>query len=695
MNDDRQGDRRPGPDDETLGSALGEAVGREAGSPVTPPPVTDIAERAAARAKAQRVRHGVVGIAAAAALIAGLVTWNTLGGDGGDGNIQVATQPTLPERAEAATSEPDPATAERAERAGESDPDGPGSEPAAAPPAEPTGDGSSPADLQPADPPSTDPGSGAEEPDSGSAAPDSSSLTPGELSTGPTLTWTEVSLDASPGVIEVYRLESVGDGRITARAWGEAGDQIVVTDDGTTWTTVPTPAEIAPGLIDITGARWVVASVDASGPERTDRVFVSDDEGVTWTELALELAPDPVPGAPYCVEYSRVRSALASDDRIVVVIDSYTDLDLQALLVERGYAPDRESILELHHTERALIVRVGDGSTTERLEIAHDELGLAPGQPQPCAGQDGRPDQFVRVLTSDGTHTEEVRRYGGRGAAAVKTADGFSITLSTHDGGLLLTSQDGRTWTEHPISEQGYVPVTRGPDGAAWRSVWNFGSYRIERLAAGSGPGTVAEFGDLLPGQVLTAGPAGVVATASPIAATGTADAPEIRIAKDGYELRLNQAWGGLALWDLATGVAVYQFGGAEMMLGAELPEGLRMVIEDDGSTTMVFEDPDTGDDLVAFTDADLELAAAELPADPGPFEPPPTWIGWSTDGGDWGWQSVDDAFGIDTDGTYPHVELAVGEDFVLALVLAASGGESQPSATSNPQARWFIAPVP
>ena len=119
------------------------------------------------------------------------------------------------------------------------------------------------------------------------------------------------------------------------------------------------------------------------------------------------------------------------------------------------------------------------------------------------------------------------------------------------------------------------------------------------------------------------------------------------------------------------------------------------MVIEDDGSTTIVFEDPDTGDDLVAFTDADLERAAAELPAEPGPFEPPPTWIGWSTDGGAWGWQSVDDAFGIDAGGTSPHVELAVGEDFVLALVLVASGGESQPSATPSTHARWFIAPVP
>ncbi|MDE0654801.1 MAG: sialidase family protein [bacterium] len=693
MNENRRGDPRQHGDDDTLGDALGEAVSRETDSPVVTPPVTDIAERAAARAKARRVRHGVVSIAAAAALIAGgLAAWNTLGGDG-DGNILVATQPTVTQTTESASTGGDPAASPVAVPEKESATPAP--QPTDPPPPDPQPTDPPPPDPQPADPPTAEVAEEPEDPDPGSAVPDPSSPTPEKLSTGSTLTWIEVSVEAPPGIFDIYQPVSVGDGRIFARAWGETGDQIVVTDDGTTWTSVPTPAGIAPGLIDIAGARWVVAGVDASGAERTDRVFFSDDEGVTWTELALELAPEPVPGAPYCVEYSRVQSALASDDRIVVVIDSYTDLDLQALLVERGYAPDTESILGLHHTERALIVRVGDGSTTERLEIAHDELGLAPGQPQPCAGQDGRYGQLVHVLTSDGTHTEEVRRYGGRGAAALKTADGFSITLSTHDGGLLLTSQDGRTWTERPISEQGYVPVTRGPDGAAWRSVWNFGSYRIERLAAGGDPGTVAEFGDLLPGQVLTAGPAGVVATASPISAAGSDYVPDIRIAKDGYELRLNQRWGGLALWDLATGVAVYQFGGAEMMLAAEPPDGLRMVIENDGSTTIVFEDPDTGADLVAFTDGDLELAAAELPADPGPFEPPPTWIGWSTDGDAWGWQSLNDAFEIDTGDTSPHVELAVGEDFVLALVLLATGSESQPSASPSPDARWFIAPVP
>ena len=698
MNDDRRQDQQPGSDDELLGGALGEAVAREADGPVEPPPVAGIAERAEARARARRVRHGVVGIAAAAALIAGLVTWNTLGGDSGDGNIQVATRPTAPEpaapeQAGEATARPDPAAPERAEQAGEIDPAGPEGDPAAGPSA----DESAAPDPQPVDLPAADPGSGPEDAGPGSQEPASSLLTPEELSTGPALTWTEVSLDASPGISDIYGLVSVGDGRITARAWGETGDRIVVTDDGTTWATVSTPAGIAPGLIDIAGSRWVVAGVDASGPERTDRVYYSDDEGTTWTDLVLEIAPDQGPRPSYCVEHSRVRSVMASGTRIVVVVYSYIELDLPGLLIERGYAPDRESILNLHHTDRALILRLGDGSGTERLEIAHEELGLAPGQPAPCAGPDGRHGQRVHILTSDGAGTEPVGRYTGDNTSAISTADGFFITLRTGEGELLLTSPDGRAWTEHAISEQGYVPVTRGPGGAAWRSARSYDSFRIERLDVGSGPGIVVEFEGVRPGPILTTGPGGVVTTAEQIPDARN----EIRIAKDGYELRLDQASGDMAVWNLTEDVAVHRFAAPEVMFRATTPGGIRSVTEDDGSLTLVFEDPDTGDDLVAFTSADLERGAAQqFPDGPGAFEPPPTWIGWSADGNAWGWQNVVDAFGMDTGRAYPPpIELAVGDDFVLAQVAVLdepgnSAGSVDPN-RQRPTPRWFIARVP
>ena len=58
-------------------------------------------------------------------------------------------------------------------------------------------------------------------------------------------------------------------------------------------------------------------------------------------------------------------------------------------------------------------------------------------------------------------------------------------------------------------------------------------------------------------------------------------------------------------------------------------------------------------------------------------------WIGWSADGVAWGWQTVADAFGTTDD--QARVRLAVGRDFVLALVEEASAVEP----------RLFIARVP
>ena len=700
MNDDRRRDQRP--DDEALGAALGEAVGREADAPAEPPPVADIAERAAARAKARRARHGLVAIAAATALIAGgVAAWNTLGGDTGDGNIQVATQPTVPET-----------TAPEAEQAaGESDPTPAGAdladlgdEPAADSTAGPTGDESSAADRQLADPAASEPVGGAEQAGPGSTVADSSLPTPEELSTGPTLTWIEVDFDTSTGLTDVYRIESVGDGRILALGWGDAGDQVVVTTDGTTWSAIDMPDGIHPDLPDIGGDRWVVGGPDTTDPQLRGRVFFSDDQGATWTELTIDVGSEAGPLPSYCVERARVTAALASGDRMVAVVETYSDLDLQELLVAFGHAPDRDSILQWRYSDSALVVYLGEETDAESIEIPFDELGLAPGQSAPCAGPDGLHDQRVHIFTSDGADAEPVGRYNGANTSATRTAEGFFITLRTGEGDVLLASPDGRTWTEHDVSEQGYVPMTRGPDGAAWRSARSYDSYRIERLSVDSGPGTAAEFAGLRPGPILTAGPAGVVTTAEPISGAGTDSRSEVRIVKDGYELRLDQAWGDLALWDLTEDVAVYEFAAPEIMFRAAAPDGLRIVTEDDGSQTLVFEDPDTGDDLVAFTAADLERNAAQFTDGLGAFEPPPTWIGWSADGADWGWQNAADAFGIDVGGTSPPpIELAVGEDFVLARVYAVTGGEtvstggdeSQPDPPGSPVARWFIAPVP
>ena len=687
MNENRHPDQRAGSDDEVLGAALGEAIGRQADSPVASPPVIDIAERAAARAKARRVRHGMVSIAAAAVLIAGIaVAWNSLSGD--DGEL-LATAPTVPESA------------------------GPAAEvaaPAAAQPAAPRAAETPPTPPVPADPSAAEPDGAPEEPAAESTGDTTGSTgdaadvpTPEEISTGAVLVWTEVTFDTSTGLIDVYGIESVGDGRIVARALGDAGDQVVVTTDGTTWSDVPMPAGISPDYIDIAGDRWLVGGPDTTGAEHVSRAFYSDDEGATWTELAIALTP-AASMPSYCPERSRVRSVVASGDSIVLLVDSYAEFDLAALLVERGLAPDRDSILRWDYTASTLVVYLGDSSDPERVEVTHDELGLAPGQPPLCAGPDGLHGERVDILTSDGTDTEQVAEYTGWTTSAVGTPDGFSVIVTTHQGALLLTSSDGRSWNETSLADYSHSNVARDTDGTTWHAGRGNGSFRIQRSSFGEAPSTAATFDSLQPGEVLAAGPAGVVATAWPLADGGLAGVPEMRFAKDGYEVRFAQPPGGVTLWDLAEDVAVYEFG-PEVMQSDTPPDGVREIVEDDGSVTIVFEDPETGEDLVTFTAEDVEPDIEQLRANPGgfdAFEQPPTWIGWSAGGTDWGWQDAVDAFGIDTDEGHPWVRLAVGDDFVLARVdvvnmsdVFSDSAELQPFPPLDGGARWFTAAAP
>ena len=686
MNENRHPDQPAGSDDEVLGAALGEAIGRQADSPVASPPVIDIAERAAALAKARRVRHGVVSIAAAAVLIAGIaVAWNSLSGD--DGEL-VATAPTLPESA------------------------GPAAEvaaPAAAQPSAPRAAETPPTPPVPADPSAAEPDGAPEEPaaestgDTAGSTGDAADVpTPEEISTGAVLVWTEVTFDTSTGLIDVYGIDSVGDGRIVARALGDAGDQVVVTTDGTTWSDVPMPAGISPDYIDIAGDRWLVGGPDTTGAEHVSRAFYSDDEGTTWTELVIAITP-AASMPSYCPERSRVRSVVASGDRIVLLVDSYAEFDLAALLVERGLVADKESILQWDYTASTLVVYVGDESDPEKVEVTHDELGLAPGQPPLCAGPDGTHRERVLILTNNGTDTEQVAEHTGWTTSAVGTPDGFSAILSTHEGALLLTSSDGRSWDETLLADYSHSNVARDTDGTTWHAGRGNGSFRIQRSGFGEAPSTAATFDGLQPGEVLAAGPAGVVATAWPLADGGLAGVPEMRFAKDGYEVRFAQPPGGVTLWDLTEDVAVYEFG-PEVMESDTPPEGVREITEDDGSVTVVFEDPETGEDLVTFTAEDIEPDIEQLRANPGgfdAFEQPPTWIGWSADGTDWGWQDAADAFGIDAADGHPWVTLAVGDDFVLARVdvvnmsdVFSDSTELQPFPPLDGTARWFIANV-
>ena len=710
MNENRNTDPQAPDDDRILGDALGAAIGKRSESLDAIPPVDGVVERAAATASARRLRYTLVGVTAAAALLAGgLVAWSTLGRDG-DGSVQVATPPPMLDRAEVAGPEPDPA-------AGQDAPDTDESDPAAARPTK-SGEEEATLDEQLGNPVEADPDDGTGDAELGSAAPEHDLPAPEELSTGPTLTWTEVDPDTSPEFVTIYGIESVGDGRILARgivphyAWESPTDKVVVTTDGTSWTGIDTPGGVSPDFVDISGDLWLVAGPESGefGPGGRPRVFVSDDEGAAWSELAIHLdATTPMPA--HCLERSSVRAVLASGDRLVVVIESQLSLDLPELLVERGLAPGMESIIGWDHTADGLVVSLGDPTNPRTVEASYEELGIAPGQLPLCNAPDGSNGERVRLLLRDGTGAAQVVEYAGWVTSATGTIDGFSIIVTNRGSSLRVTSVDGRTWHQSPGGDS-HLRSARGSGGTTWHSRMANGSYQILKSERGATPWTVATFTGLSPGGALAAGPAGITAAAERLGRAGVDDVSEHWFIDEPYELRLGQPVGGVSLWRPGEGSAIYTFDFEDLETNS-LPDGVRMTSTEGGSTSLVFEDPQTGEHLVTFIINDLTGVIDRLVANSSRDAPerPDLRIGWSADGETWGWQDAADAFGIDADDWDLRVGLAVGEDFVLAEVslvetdpyfTGRSELHTQPTRGSDElrlyrslETRWFIAEVP
>lgn len=336
-------------DDLELGSALGRALSEQAGLVGEPPPVGLIAERAAGRAKARVVRRTVAAVAASAVVLGGVLAWNAQDRSGTSTVVVSAADPD--ER------DSDTATGES-------------TGPASSPSSQGTSSGTAAGSGTDAPPDALDDPVAQED---GSADP--SGVTPEELSTGPVLQWTEID----PGFVDLYRLEPVGDGRVLARGWRDAGpienpaaaEQVVVTTNGIDWTDVPMPAGIMPRLVDISGDRWVATGAggpsDAPGeagavPAGPGRAFFSDDEGATWTELTLNLPPGPARASPYAIENSRVVSALVSGKNIVLVVTRDAGLDLYALLKGRDLVPEGRSVVGWSTTRlKSIMLDLADG----------------------------------------------------------------------------------------------------------------------------------------------------------------------------------------------------------------------------------------------------------------------------------------------------------------------------------------------
>ena len=474
-------------DEQSLGAALGRAMSDRinATAPPMPPPLVEIADRAAARARVRTAQHALVAVAASVlVVVGGVVGWNALNRAGT--TTVFVTSDRVPDQSTGtvpATGEPAPDTGSRLASAG-------------------TGQDDSHASETP---------------------------TPEDLSTGPVLQWTEID----PGFADLFGFESAGDGRVVAYAWPEGvervvyGDRAVVTENGTDWEELPLPDGLIPQTIDISGDRWLVTGRyrNFDAPEgRLNRVFFSDDEGITWTELEFEVPPDPALASPYLEENLWVRPGLVSGERMVLVLQGYTTVDAESLLADRGLLPDGKEVLRWRDGAPGTVVfDLHDPFETDpdspdfagqRLELTLEQLGLTTDE---WTELNDSPADIVRIFYSDGSSVEFVARYAGWVPAGAATADGFALRLLDDPKETILTSPDGLVWTEEQSYEYGYSERTITADGTVWRAVPEpLGSLSFQRAAYVETPTTVAAFQGLHPTGTLAAGPAGVAATAFP-----------------------------------------------------------------------------------------------------------------------------------------------------------------------------------
>ncbi len=575
-------------------------------------------------------------------------------------------------------------------------------------------------------------GSGAGPSNSGGAAeglaPSPATTVPQRAPTGPVLEWTEID----PGFDDLFELRSVGDGRVMARVWNEGdrgffGQRIVVSANGRDWTEVPMPADLFPEQVNVSADRWVVTGripdIDRSdvGP---DRVFFSDDQGATWTGVAIEIPAEAF--SSYTGLSLRASSVLVSGERFVVPLLTLPGFDGQALLDDLGLLPPGKKVIlslptpdgvsftlvdadapypysdltsvafSLVATYGALVITDEPDLTYDELDLTYDEVGLTFDEMFDLSNPFDALQ--TRLYVSDGLSGEVASSLDALISSAAGTGEGYVLIAVDDSGETVLSSPDGFVWSEGPSLGPGFFAGTVSADGTIWTVRPGTGrSLAVQRAAPGEGLATVATLEGLRDPGLPVVGPAGLVLTATAQdVPPGSGNEPAVsRISKDGYELRYNEPEGGLTLWDLADGAAVHVFGPEDIMTDTP-PDGIRQV--DDGQAiALVFEDPDTGEDLVTFTADDLAflfgMASAQLDTFAGE-EPewPQRWVGWSADGTRWGWESLADAFG--TEGTEVWAEFAVGQDFIVARV--ASWETSDPAAVSSAQpTRWFRAEVP
>lgn len=359
------------------------------------------------------------------------------------------------------------------------------------------------------------------------------------MSSAPSLSWVEIA-SGSDRVELFHHLESAGGGHILRRLYNGPDEpiQLVATTDGISWAELRAPrgfqlADIASGAtasVDLSGDRWVVYGRDvysetpgpfqvARSPQQdwaADRVWLSDDRGDSWVEIDVELPLRDGPLPPFVAEESEVLEAVASGSQVVVVVRCRTELDLEALVADRGLRPEGTSLMNWSMTDDGValefVSRGSSGRTREERFASFDALGLCAEQ-QDLLSARGR--EVMRVCSSSGSVAEQRAEHHQRvwNVTGAGAKEGFVLgAQGSRD--TLLRSRDGRDWTTEPLGE--VMRWADGRDGRLWAASRVAGGIRIDSISCGGGR-TPAAFLDGVEGlKSFSSGPSGLAAAALP-----------------------------------------------------------------------------------------------------------------------------------------------------------------------------------
>lgn len=475
------------------------------------------------------------------------------------------------------------------------------------------------------------------------------------FSTGPVGVWSAVDL---PAGIEPWSVSATSNGFYASSPQGSSLGALHRSDDGRTWTTLPSSPSTniwtigaSEELIAVVGLDdTVISDTEPSNTEVADgrgipesAIWTSRDQGATWDFLTLPPSEaQPEPESPYLSDNVEL-SVIVRDDTLVATRSTWRGINEQAVLERVGVTNDDVESMSQTDDRFSIVTMSG-----ERFSVTYDELGIS----EEVQGLFTGPSGVEILVSTNGAPATIVQRIDdGYGATPVTTPARFVVTVWSEDGEARWTSDDGITW-DVGAPQAGIVPGTSGTSDAF--------TFRARDLIR-TGPD-----GDSDP--LLTLDPplevSGVAASGDVIVVTAMAwdidpgvideqlaELPDATLTKDARTLVVSFAENRIAVIEDATGNVVFE---TSLDLMDENGEAPGVQESDDGAVTI--SDPTTGEIVFEFSEAEFSDAnpdmfdiEADLESDAvatyGPSDST-TMIGVSMDNGaTWGWQPAEDAF--------------------------------------------------